>query len=109
MPQPGHDQLPRGAFVILEPDALIDILDAAALSLGLSDLAVLPTVRGQLLHARQHSCPTSADGDETNLALCQLAQASVSGRARVKQQTGWVVPCLFFPIVSKPRHDAVGF
>ena len=56
MPQPRHDQLPLGSIVALELDPFIDILDLAALPLGLSDLAVLPAVRGQSL--RVPTCPT---------------------------------------------------
>src|SRR5271157_1326659 len=67
VPQPRHDQLPCGALVAVEPDPFIDILDLAALPLRLGDLAVLPTVRGQPLHACQHPRTATADGDESNL------------------------------------------
>jgi hypothetical protein len=47
VPQPRRDQLPHGAFVAVELDPFIDILNLAALPLGLSDPAVLPAVRGE--------------------------------------------------------------
>ncbi len=56
VPQPRHDQLPRSAVVTVELDPFIDILDLAALPLGLSDLAMLPAVRGQSF--RVPACPT---------------------------------------------------
>ena len=61
VPQPRHDQLPHGAFVAVELDPFIDILDLAALPLGLSDLAVLPAIRGQSLHALP-TCPIRVGG-----------------------------------------------
>src|ERR1700677_2509342 len=75
--QPRHDQLPYCAFVAVELDPFIDILNLAALSLGLSDLATLPTVRGQAPRACQHARAAAADGDETDLALSQSVQDGI--------------------------------
>ena len=108
MPQSRHDQLPHGAFVAVELDPFIDILNLAALPLGLGDLAVLPAVCGKSPHTRQHARTTAADGDESDLSLRQLAQAGIGGRARVEQQTGRVAPRLFFPVVGELRDHAVG-
>ena len=60
VPRAGHDPLPHGAFVTIEFHRFLDILDLAVLSFGLSDLAVLPAVRGQA--SREPTSPTRGGG-----------------------------------------------
>src|SRR5208337_3735716 len=86
----------------------IDILNPAALPLGLSDLAVLPAVRGKTPRPGQHGRAAAADSDKTDLTLRQLAQTGISGRARIEQQAGRAAPRLLFPVVGEPGDHAVG-
>src|SRR5947208_1574659 len=79
------------AVVAVEPDPLVDVPDLATLPLGLSDLAMLPALRGQASHASQHARPAAADGDEADLALGQPVQTGIGGRARIEEQSGRVV------------------
>ena len=78
-----RDKFPR-RMELLDPATTQDknrqLIVTQLLSLG--DLAVPPAICGQSSDTLQHPQSPSADGDETNPALRQPAQAGVGGRTR---------------------------
>src|SRR5512135_359269 len=111
VPQPRHDQLPHGAVIAVELDPFVDVRDLAALALGLGDLTTLPAVRGETAHTRQHARAAAANRDEADLALGQLAQPGIGGRANRRASGPGIAPSALSSTRRtsgpwhRPRHE----
>ena len=105
--QAGHRHLAAWAFVVLEPDAVVEIFDALMPALRGVDDCRCPIAGGTFEDLLDHAAAPAADGNEVDVVLAQLVEYGIGRQFAVEVQPVGFDPRYVFPVLDELQRQLV--